>query len=105
MKKLGLFSASFIASVVQVQASALAYGKDDFIVYFSMMGFLAALLSAFYLYDFMKRIFKDPDYRDRIKTSFMDIISLKVFIPKERDNEDLMPYFGHLNADSFLKSN
>jgi len=65
-----IFSLIAFLTVSCVYASGGALGSDDFFASMVVVAFLAIALGLVYLFSCINRIFRDPDYRGRIKTNF-----------------------------------
>ena len=70
-----LFILGFITaiSVSNAFATGAALGRNDFFASMLLVAMLGIVLVMVYLFNFINRIFKDPDYRERIKSGFMRI--------------------------------
>ena len=70
------FSMIALFACASVQASGMAYGSDDIVASLVVVGLLVIILGLIYLFNFINRIFKDPDYRDGIKNKAISIFSI-----------------------------
>ncbi len=90
-----LFSMIALLVVSNVYATGAALGSDDAFASMIVVALLTIVLGLVYLFGFINRIFKDPDYRDGIKSNFTSAYKTLIDRLKEDDREYLR--FHHLN--------
>jgi len=61
--------------VKQVYAGGATLGKDDELAYMAIIGFLFLILVLLYANDFIQKIFRNPDYRERLKSPFISFVN------------------------------
>ena len=63
--------------------------NDDAVVYIFIITSLIALLGLVHLFDFLKKIRKDKDYREHLRTRIINLIStVKAIFVKEKKEEN-----------------
>lgn len=90
-----LFSVIAMFTVSSAYASGGALGSDDFFASMVIVAILTTVLGFVYLFNFINKIFKDPDYREGIKNNFTNVYQNLIDRLRGDDREYLR--FQHLN--------
>ena len=90
MKKLIFSLAISILTASQASAGGASLGTNDVYASMAIVGILILILGLIYFTDFINRIYKDPDYRDRMRSSVVSFVdALRAYFPKKKTNGDL----------------
>ena len=84
-----------LLAVSNSYASGGALGSDDVFASMIIVAFLTIVLGLVYLFNFINKIFKDPEYGEGIKSGFTNVYKNLIDRLKEDDREYLR--YHHLN--------